>query len=93
LQKKCAGLAHVAAGGTVLGNQIAAEERRTRLSGAIDEWLAIINERLSKDSYDAKKLVLREFLESYGSRPKPKYVDDIVRVDALRYINTSLLSG
>jgi hypothetical protein len=90
LQKKRTGLAHVAAGGTVLGDQIAAQPQRTRLIEAIGEWLEIINETLSKDSYDAKNLVMREFLDSYRKKPKPRYVEDIARVDALRYINTWL---
>jgi integrase len=90
LHKKRTGLAHVAAGGTVLGEQSVAQPQRTRLIEAIDEWLEIINETLSKDSYDAKNLVMREFLDSYRKKPKPRYVEDITRVDALRYVNTWL---
>ena len=68
LEKKRAGLAYVAAGGTVLGNENRVPAQKTNLSGAIDEWLEIIKEKFSGDSYGAKKLVLDEFLHSYRSR-------------------------
>jgi hypothetical protein len=45
---------------------------------------------LSEDSFDAKSLAMRELLDSYGKKPKPKYVEDITRVDGLRYIITYL---
>lgn len=91
LEKKRTGLAHVAAGGSVLVPESMVQGQRTNLSGAIDEWLEIIKEKFSGDSYEAKKLVLSEFLDSYGKKPKPKYVEDIKRVDALRYVNTYLI--
>jgi integrase len=90
LEKKRAGLAYIAAGGTVLGNENRVPAQRTNLSTAIDEWLEIIEEKFSGDSYGVKKLVLDEFLHSYGKKTKPKYVEDIQRVDALRFINTYL---
>jgi integrase len=90
LEKKRTGLAYIAAGGTVLGSENRVPDRRTDLSAAIDEWLEIIKEKLSSDSYGAKKLVLDEFLLSYGQKTKPKFVEDIQRVDALRFINTYL---
>jgi integrase len=90
LEKKRAGLAYVAAGGTVLGNENRVAAQKKNLSGAIDEWLEIIKEKFSGDSYGAKKLVLDEFLHSYGKKAKPQYVEDIQRVDALRFVNTYL---
>jgi integrase len=90
LEKKRAGLAYIAAGGIIPGSENRMPERRTNLSTAIDEWLEIIKEKFSGDSYGAKKLVLDEFLQSYGSKAKPKYIEDIQRVDALRFINTYL---
>jgi integrase/recombinase XerD len=90
LEKKRTVLAYIAAGGTVLGNENRVPAQRTNLSGAIDEWLEIIKEKFSGDSYGAKRLVLDEFLHSYGKKPKPKYVEDIQRVDALRFINSYL---
>jgi len=88
LEKKRACLAYVATGGTVLASET--ESPRTNLGGAIAEWLEIIKEKFSGDSYGAKKLVLDEFLRSYGKKPKPQYVEDIQRVDALRFISTYL---
>ena len=67
LEKKRACLAYVATGGTVLASENASA--RTNLGGAIAEWLEIIKEKFSGDSYGAKKLVLDEFLRSYGKKP------------------------
>jgi hypothetical protein len=86
--EKRTGLAYIAAGGTVLGNENRMPAQRTNLSGAIDEWLEIIKEKFSGDSYGVKKLVLDEFLRSYGKKAKPKYVEDIQRVDAPRFANS-----
>jgi len=88
LEKKRACLAYVATGGTVLASENA--PAKTNLARAIAEWLEIIKEKFSGDSYGAKKLVLDEFLRSYGKKPKPQYVEDIQRLDALRFINTYL---
>jgi len=90
LEKKRAGMAYIAAGGTLPGSDDRVPDRRTNLSTAIEEWLEIIKEKFSGDSYGAKKLVLDEFLQSYGSKTKPKFIEDIQRVDALRFINTYL---
>jgi integrase len=90
LEKKRAGLAYIAAGGTLPGGENRVPERRTNLSTAMDEWLEIVKEKFSSDSYEAKKQVLDEFLRSYGSKTKPKYVEDIQRIDALRFISTFL---
>lgn len=90
LEKKRAGLAYIAAGGTVPGNENRVPDRRTNFSAAIDEWLEIIKEKFSGDSYGVKKLVLDEFLRSYGKKTEPEYVEDIQRVDALRFINSYL---
>lgn len=88
LEKKRACLAYVATGGTVLASENA--PAGTNLGGAINDWLEIIKEKFSGDSYGAKKLVLDELLRSYGKKPKPQFVEDIQRVDALRFINTYL---
>jgi hypothetical protein len=50
---------------------------RTNLGRAIDEWLEIIREKLSRDSYNVKRLTLDEFLNSYGKKTRPKYVEDM----------------
>jgi integrase len=63
---------------------------RTNLGRAIDEWLEIIREKLSRDSYNVKRLTLDEFLNSYGKKTRPKYVEDIQRMDVLRFIHTYL---
>jgi integrase len=89
LEKKRAGLAYIAAGGTVLGNE-GVPTQRANLKGAIDEWLEIIKEKLSRDSYNVKRLTLDEFLDSYGKKARPKYIEDIQRMDALHFINTYL---
>jgi hypothetical protein len=89
LQRKHTGLAHVAVGGVVLGDQ-SVPQQWTGLSEAIEGSLDIISETLSEDSFDAKSLDMRELLDSYGTKPKPKYVEDITRVDALRYVNNYL---
>jgi hypothetical protein len=34
--------------------------------------------------------LLTKFTPSYGKKPKPQYVEDVQRVDALRVINTCL---
>jgi len=90
LEKKRAGLAYIAAGGILPGAENRVPERRTMLSTAMEEWLEIIKEKFSGDSYGTKKLVLDEFLRSYGSKTRPKYVEDVQRVDALRFVNTYL---
>jgi integrase/recombinase XerC len=90
LEKKRTGQAYIAAGGALPGSETRVPDRRTNPSTAIEEWLEIIKEKFSGDSYGAKKLVLNEFLRSYGSRTKPKYIEDIQRVDALRFIITYL---
>jgi integrase len=85
LEKKRAEMVFVAVGGTVT-----AEASKTSLTKAIEDWLEIVREKLSGDSHNVKKLVMDEFLLSYGKKTKPKYVEDIQRVDALRYLNTWL---
>ncbi len=71
LEKKRAELAYVAAGGTVT-----AEASKTSLTKAIADWPEIVREKLSDDSHTVKKLVMDEFLASYGKKTKPKYVED-----------------
>ena len=88
MEKKRACLAYVAKGGTVLANENGTA--RTNLGRAIDEWLEIIREKLSRDSYNVKRLTLEEFLNSYGKKTRPKYVEDIQRMDVLRFIHTYL---
>ena len=85
LEKKRAEMAYVAAGGTVTQ-----DASKTNLTTAINDWLEIAKEKLSGASYVVKKLVVHEFLTSYGKKTKPKYVEDIQRVEALRYLNTWL---
>jgi hypothetical protein len=98
LEKKCTGLAYIAAGGTVPGIENKMPDRRTNLGGAIEEWLEIIKEKFSGDSWRAKKLVLDEFLqfywmpsiprivgtsESIGDLEKPQLAVRTVRIDML----------
>jgi integrase len=85
LEKKRAEMSYVAAGGSVKD-----DASKTNLVAAIDDWLEIAKEKLSPYSHGVKKLVMDEFLLSYGKKPRPKYVEDIRRVDALRYLNTYL---
>ena len=87
LERKRAEMAYTAAGGSVLAGGNAP---RTSLATAVGDWLEIAKERLSPDSHAVKKLVMGEFLDSYGRKPKPKYVEDIRRIDALHYLNAWL---
>lgn len=85
LEKKRAELAFIAAGGTVV-----AETTKTPLTPAIANWLEIAQEKLGSSSVAVKTLVMEEFLESYGNKPKPCFVEDISRVDCLKYLNSWL---
>jgi hypothetical protein len=89
LEKKRACLAYVATGSIVLANENGTT--KTNLARAIADWLEIIKEKLSRDSFNVKRLTLEEFLDSYGKKTRPKYIEDIQRMDVLRFIHTYLI--
>src|ERR1035441_7988791 len=84
LEKKRAKLAVIATGGAVVKDGAP----HTLLTTAIEDWLKLVKERLSMDSHGVKKLVMEEFIGSCDR--KLRYVEDITRLDALKYLNSFL---